>query len=376
MLVTSWLLCFTLIIIRACSSAVEQGTHNPLVPGSNPGGPNFRDQRTDLKIPFQRVVRGTCVVIEIAILSALVLGIRCANYQDVFVAGNVYFTDADCYARMTRVRMCQQHPGLIVRHHNFENYPRGTTPHTTAPLDYLILTLSILLVTIAICAEWTWQGGSSRNLNAIRDARMAWSALSGVAWGLAIWVSLYEPLVLFLIVLATRGLQDQHLLFAKDRRIGWILFAAIITFAFVVERRGPQLSIFHSGELFRNWSRSIGELARVWPANSIWFHWAGYMIAVAPLLIWVLARERNNGAPGGRAQAIFILALPLLLEPIKSRTAVWIAFALSIFPILGDWDERLWPNETEYGRRVEQRNESVQLRDLAINLKSSEAHPF
>ncbi len=368
-------------------------------------------------------MRGTCVVIEIAILSALVLATRCANYQDVFVAGNVYFTDADCYARMTRVRMCQQHPGLIVRHHNFENYPRGTTPHTTAPLDYLILTLSILLkpftvhatdlagafispllgllggwflwwwsklmkfryrwallilyaispilvhatelgrpdhqslsillVTIAICAEWTWQGGSSRKTNAIRDSRIAWSTLSGVAWGLAIWVSLYEPLV-------------------------------------------------HSGELFRNWSRSIGELARVWPANSIWFHWAGYMIAVAPLLIWVLARERNNGAPRGRAQAIFILglllatycftiwqarwayffmsifaiALPLLLEPIKSRTAVWIAFALSIFPILGDWDERLWPNETEYGRRVEQRNESVQLRDLAINLKSSEAHPF
>ena len=74
--------------------------------------------------------------------------------------------------------------------------------------------------------------------------------------------------------------------------------------------------------------------------------------------------------------SIFAIALPLLLEPIKSRTAVWIAFALSIFPILGDWDERLWPNETEYGRRVEQRNESVQLRDLAINLKSSEAHPF
>src|SRR5581483_5157194 len=26
---------------RACSSAAEQGTHNPLVPGSNPGGPRF-----------------------------------------------------------------------------------------------------------------------------------------------------------------------------------------------------------------------------------------------------------------------------------------------------------------------------------------------
>src|SRR2546423_8838094 len=83
--------------------------------------------------------------IEIIILSALVLATRCANYQDVFVDGNIYFADADCYARMTRVRMCAQHPGLIVRHHDFENYPAGTTPHTTAPFDYLIVSLSILV---------------------------------------------------------------------------------------------------------------------------------------------------------------------------------------------------------------------------------------
>ena len=91
------------------------------------------------------MIRGTLSVIEIAILSVLILATRCANYQDVFVAGNIYFTDADCYARMTRVRMCSEHPGLIVRHHDFENFPTGTTPHTTAPLDYLILALSTLL---------------------------------------------------------------------------------------------------------------------------------------------------------------------------------------------------------------------------------------
>src|SRR5215216_2625957 len=34
---------------------------------------------------------------------------------------------------------------LIVRHHAFENFPRGTSPHTTAPLDYLIFGLSLLL---------------------------------------------------------------------------------------------------------------------------------------------------------------------------------------------------------------------------------------
>lgn len=42
---------------------------------------------------------------------------------------------------------------------------------------------------------------------------------------------------------------------------------------------------------------------------------------------------------------IFALALPVLLAPIKSRVAVWIAFVLSMYPILRDWDERLWPDE-------------------------------
>src|SRR5213078_4200077 len=93
----------------------------------------------------QRVARTGLAIIGITTLSVLILAARCVNYQDVFVAGNVYFTDADCYARMTRVRMCEKKPGLIVRHHDFENFPEGTTPHTTAPLDYLILALSILL---------------------------------------------------------------------------------------------------------------------------------------------------------------------------------------------------------------------------------------
>jgi len=39
------------------------------------------------------VIRGTLSIIEITILSVLILATRCANYQDVFVAGNVYFTD-------------------------------------------------------------------------------------------------------------------------------------------------------------------------------------------------------------------------------------------------------------------------------------------
>ena len=137
--------------------------------------------------------------------------------------------------------------------------------------------LSILLVIIALCAEW-----ALRN-----EASQSWSILSGIAWGLAIWVSAYEPLILLFLLLLLGLLQDRHLLFAKHRRIGWIWFAAIITIALSMERRIPSLAILHSTPIFRNWSRTIGELLPVSPFDPVWFRWAGYMILIAPILIWI-----------------------------------------------------------------------------------------
>ncbi len=46
---------------------------------------------------------------------------------------------------MTRARLVAEHPGTVVRHDDFENFPAGVTPHTTAPLDYLIVALAALL---------------------------------------------------------------------------------------------------------------------------------------------------------------------------------------------------------------------------------------
>ena len=412
------------------------------------------------------VIRGILSTIEIALLSALILATRCTNYQDVFVAGNIYFVDADCYARMTRVQMCDAQLGLIVRHHAFENFPQGTTPHTTAPLDYLILSLSLLLkpftahaldlagafvspllallggwflwwwsrrmkfqyrwvmlilyaispilvhgtelgrpdhqslsmllVTIAICAEW------SRG-EATGAATARWAVVSGTAWGLAIWNSAYESLVLFLLVivllLVLGGKRAPHsgAAIPKSRRAGWVCFVLIITIALLIERRVP---VLHSNGIFRNWAHTIGELAHISPVNPIWLRWCGYLLLVAPFLIWMNIRTRRDGAHGVCALPVYVLlfatypltiwqarwgyffvlifavALPDLLAPIKSRAAVWIAFVLSIFPILRDWDERLWPNETQLAARVERRNESAQLRELALDLRSRDVHPF
>ena len=423
------------------------------------------------------VIRGSLAVVEIVILSTLVLATRCANYQDVFVAGNVYFVDSDCYARMTRVRVCATKPGLILRHHDFENFPQGTTPHTTAPLDYLILGLAlplkpftaqpldmagafvspllalagawflwwwsrrmkfryrwvvlilfaispilvhgtevgrpdhqsllILLVTIGICAEWRLQtaadppsriSGAAGTAAATELNRLA--VVSGAAWGFALWVSAYEPPVLFFIVLVTSFLLNPRALFGQDRRAGWILFATIIAAALLIERRAPSFAIPESSAIFKNWASTIGELAHVSPANPVWFRWCGYLVLLAPFLIWISVRARKDGAEGLHALAIYVLsiatyfltiwqarwayffvlifalALPELLAPIKSGTAVWIAFVLSMFPVLRDWDETLWPNETQLASHLEKQVESAQIREVALTLASSELQPF
>ena len=418
---------------------------------------------------MQRVGRFALIVFEITLLSALILATRCANYQYVFVAGNVYFADADCYARMTRAQMVRENPGLIIRHHEFENFPQGTIPHTTAPLDYLIVALSlflnpftahasdlagafvsplfallgawflwwwsrrmkfryrwvllilyaispilvhgtelgrpdhqsflILLVAIAICAGWSSQTKAVNKTS-------AWWLASAAAWALAIWVSAYEPLVLFLIVTATALALKWRAVFARDRRAGWILFAGIIAVAFAIERRVPSFAIFQAIGHLRNWGSTVGELAHVSPINAVWLNWCGYLLFFAPVLIWMSIKTRRNGAPSprragsGRALPIYVLlvatyfltiwqarwgyffvlifslALPALLVPIKSVAAVWIAVALSMFPILKDWDESLWPNEAQLANRAERRIESAQIHDLSLRLRSSEVHPF
>ena len=78
----------------------------------------------------------------------LAFSAACGNYRQVFVENDdaVHFVDADCYARMTRVRAVCAHPGEIIRFHRFENYPFGTEPHTTIPFDYAVYALRLVLV--------------------------------------------------------------------------------------------------------------------------------------------------------------------------------------------------------------------------------------
>lgn len=199
-----------------------------------------------------------CLLLLLLALTALA---RCWNHTDVFVGGRTFFADGDCYSRMTRVRQIVEHPLTVIHRHNFENWPDGTLPHTTAPFDYLTAAvaavlrlfmpdtqsaidragalISPLLGVLTAAFLWGWAGRlglayrvpmiilfatspilvhgtvlgrpdhqsllilcmavaiGAEAALLIKPSR-SWSVIGGLGWGLGLWVSLYEPAVLLL----------------------------------------------------------------------------------------------------------------------------------------------------------------------------------
>jgi hypothetical protein len=383
-----------------------------------------------------RVRRRFAFFAEIIFISALILATRCANYSDVFFGGQINFIDGDCYARMTRARICFEHPGTVIRRHDFENFPIGTSPHTTAPLDYLIVgtaallnplsnnaldfagavvspllsialgvflcwwsrrmrlrfrwgllilyavspilahgfalgrpdhqSLLITLITVALCAEWTLSNEPSK----------CWSIVSGANWAVALWVSLYEPIVLLMIVLASRP----RAVFIRERRIGWIVFGAITAIAFMVERRIPQWPSREFAGALRNWSATIGELSHVSLGNPIWFSWCGWLLLLVPILFWPKGDRRmpwflkalliaSFGLTIWQARwayffvMIFAMALPELLLVVRKPIFAIAIFIIALFPIAQSWD-RLFADE-ELARRTENNLEMIEAHAIA-----------
>jgi asparagine N-glycosylation enzyme membrane subunit Stt3 len=376
---------------------------------------------------------------EIIFISALILVTRCANYSDVFFGGRINFIDADCYSRMTRARICFEHPGTIVRRHDFENFPKGTSPHTTAPFDYLIVALAtalislsknaldlagaivspllsiglgiflcwwtrkirlrfrwgflilygaspmlahgfalgrpdhqsllITLIAVALCAEWTLT----------QQATRGWGIVSGANWALALWVSLYEPLVLLAIVVACCA----RSMMKRERRIGWIVFAAVLAIAFIIERRIPVWPTREFGGPLRNWSATVGELAHVSLASTIWFNWCGWLLVLAPILLWP---KRNRNTPIFLTvllistfaltiwQArwsyffvmIFVMLVPQILSLLRKPLIAATVFTVALFPIAQAWDHAFADEES--ARRAETKIEQFELRAISLQI--------
>jgi hypothetical protein len=431
-----------------------------------------------------RPVRRTFFVIFLFAVAALALLARVANVRDVFVDGAIYFIDADCYSRMTRVAAVLEKPGTILRHHEFENYPAGIAPHTTAPLDYLIVSLKWMVDAVLFIADrkgtsvlrgqsadvagavssvifgvltclwiaiWAkmmergagrstvlsgmeprpWPRGSwaaaplffavspivvhgtilgrpdhqallllvlavalGAECRLARTPSRAWCIASGFAWGAALWVSLYEPLVLLVGLLVIWLVCAQQRIFAKERLPWLAAFAAMLLIAWLVEGwrfHPPDRDMFI---YLANWNRTIGELRHLNPARPLLYHWLGWGCVASPVLLVIAMRHYRRAFPlllllllvfaltcwqlrwGYFLALVFAMTLPWQLAALRKPWLAWSFFLVSLWPVAREWDARLFPDRETQDAREHRRADLVLLREAAVAMRAPDRRPF
>ena len=383
----------------------------------------------------------------IVILLVVAFGAFTCNRDSVFFDDAIYFLDGDCFSRMTRVRMIEEGGLRSIRHHEWENFPEGTTPHTTMPLDALIAGLSQILRPfserhLALAGAWispllgagllvflaTWSAAVAlpyrramtllvavspimahgfqlgrpdhqsllvlllgvalaAEVEIWRGRATTWRYVSAAAWALALWVSLFEPLILLGVVLLGRGLcrgrRSQEAKNTRDRVGPLMTFFGILALALFID--GWRAAGFHPA--FARWALNIGELRSVGWAGI--FSWCGWLLAAAPVLLawrWIQDRERLCGlwlalvsvaaglslyhARWGYFLAlVFAMSLPWILPLLRKPLLAWLVFFISLWPVAAEWERRLYPEDEALRARLEHIADAVALREAALSLR-------
>ena len=418
----------------------------------------------------------TATIASAAFLVILFLAAVTWNHAQVFVPRSdggvlVIYADGDCHSRMQRAALIAEKPGTLVRVHDFENHPQGTIPHTTAPMDYLIAALgravrpldvagawiSPLLGLLTVLFLWWWSRALdlrprwpmlllfavspalthafalgrpdhqsllvtittialASNFAFVRTARPAWAWTSGAAWGLALWVSWFEPLILLAAQELARAIALRRAAWPSVWQHSLWLTAgiALATWAFEGFRNPwPDSAV---RELFPRWATLLGELQGATPTAM--FTWTGWLLVPAPLLLaWNYFTNHKkfpdfsppsvgSAGPADRTRpsaievcydksrdplalivlvllalvtalagwqarwspwlaAVFCLSLPWILQPLRRPWIVWTVFVISLWPVAAAWDARLLPSPQEQSRHQEQVTEAALLAETA-----------
>ncbi len=355
----------------------------------------------------------------------------------------VVLADGDCHSRMQRAALVAARPGTIVRAHDFENHPAGTVPHTTAPLDYLIAALGLFIHPLEVAGAWIspllglltllflffWSRtiglrprgpmlflfavspalthafalgrpdhqsllvalttiALAANFAFVRTARPAWAWTSAGVWGLALWVSWFEPLVLLIAQEVARTMARGHAAWPPVWRRALLLTAGLALAVWGFEGfRNPWPDPVVR-ELFPRWAVLLGELQGTTPQALL--AWTGWLLVPAPLLlasnyfqtrdplalIVLVLLALATALTGWQARwnpwlaAIFCLALPWILRPLAKPWLVWLVFLVSLWPVAAAWEARILPSPQEAARRQEAVQEAALLAQTAEFLRS------
>ncbi len=398
-------------------------------------------------------LRTTGSLLLLALWLALIVAVRCWNSGSVFMQGHTFYVDADCYSRMTRVARVYEHPSQPVHFHEFENWPQGVVPHTTAPFDYLTAGLALAFrpfsgdaaVALDRAGAWVspllvvltglalWIGGGRGRYAALLyfavspmlvhgtalgrpdhqslillcmavalraelallekegEPNRAWAVAGGLAWGLGLWTSLYEPLILWVIATALSLSLLRRSYFCRARRDWALALAAVLLAGLAVDgwpsaKLAPEVSAY-----FANWSRTVGELNHAALGNLA--GWAGWLVFAAPLLLaWAAWRQRDRrclfclglllattgltvwqGRWGYFFALAFVLALPPMLAPFyrkwQTRVGMWAVLIVCLWPIGREWDRML--DTFQNGVAADFRAENAALYNVAQWLRAN-----
>lgn len=404
------------------------------------------------------------------ILLALTFAARCHNRADVIHGGGVFFIEGDCYSRMTRAKMVTE-GRWVIRQHDFENWPQGTTPHTTAPMDWLIVALKpvmsvylklggpgfapvyqqqtldlagalvspllgvataawlwwwagrlrlrhralmvlffalspilvhgtllgrpdhqsllVFLIAIAVCAELAVDRGGMTEQFVRR-----WAVTAGCAWGLALWVSLYEPLVFFAGAVGRHVFFRRGALFSRAVLGRWIVLGVIVLIALAVDgwRISPPDATLR--EHFSAWSSTIGELGHLDLAGKLVWLWFGALWILVPVGLVLAARSDTRAWDvlllvalmlglavwqlrwGYFAALAFAVSLPWALGALRNAKLGTVAGLAAMLPIFLAWKGMLQPDSRTAEKRREMRAVQEYLRDIAMMMRSPEKKPF
>ncbi|RFC46171.1 MAG: hypothetical protein DVB28_000175 [Verrucomicrobia bacterium] len=244
--------------------------------------------------------------------------------------------------------------------------------------------LLLLLLAVALGAEQRMQSAPS--------LRWAWGG--GLAWGGALWVSLYEPLVLLGAVFLM-GLWPWRPSWTLRERAHWAAALALpLASGWFVDgiRIVRPDSVWT--EALKRWASTIGELQKVASPETI-SQWTGLLVWVAPMgLLW-LARREGRVVLGWLAMLVltagltlwqvrwspyfvlvFLVCLPFLLSIAATPLRAGVVFTLSLWPVVTEWEHRIFPDAQTFERRYMERSERLNARLAAERMRSPERMPF
>ncbi|MEI6712956.1 MAG: hypothetical protein WCO60_04345 [Verrucomicrobiota bacterium] len=225
-----------------------------------------------------------------------------------------------------------------------------------------------------------------------------WSVLGGAMWGLSIWVSLFEPLILWGCV-CIAGLVLARREWLNPTRLLWgVTLAVCLTIAYMIEGLPFALPNLAFQDTLMRWGASIGELHSLDQLEALG-GWLSALCWVAPVALWFCVRSEKDASRrwlllsagllfltllltiwqirwSPYLALCFVLLTPWILSSIPRQSLVMLVAGLSLWPIAREWDELWFPDAETSEARYLDRSERINARLAALRMRSDEVLPF